>query len=686
MDLKELIKFQMVQAMGTNRHGGNFKSQVMMVLFMSCIEEFMKVVAYVVQYCKDGYSAKINRAVTAIKPNLMLTDDSIQLDKRHFINSVTMRRQWLDKKDRCEAFQETNELTDSILLFVARLNNIPSLQFIEHARTVVNYIDKPIQVTRDIYMKITNIATGTGGEIVDVQFNLMSNQLCAADITKWARSIHELYREEMKNALGDSIYFFDQKSKNGGDHRNMVNATDTEKDIEYKKAMVLMSEPKNLSYVKMPFYSNKQFRNIFGEEVRLVEKRVKFFMEHPEWYDQRGIPYQLGIMLSGLPGSGKTSIIRAVANYTRRHIINVNFANIKTVTQLKNLFFSEKISVYNDETMANSTLIHIPINQRIYVLEEIDAISDIVKQRTDGDAEKKPLHDELTLGEILQVLDGTLESPGRMIIVTSNHPEVLDRALIRPGRIDVNVKFGNASVSLIVEMFEAFFSEKFPEHLKKHIPSNTKTPAEVSQVMFNFLNSEEKVNVEELLRELSHGTPLAFEETPPISETPAPFDNHRPLAPVFPREPKNLLHGDSSSEDDDGPNELLPDKTAPKNADKFFDQNSSFTDEEFNEFCAKLVHMSQNTHMNGYDESCLKRLARWALKGPEVFRKEIAQNQMSKFPTTIRPTPLTTMKRRVEEMDEIEANDVIKGFEGFGGFGGYGAAFIDLEAEEEVMF
>ena len=67
-------------------------------------------------------------------------------------------------------------------------------------------------------------------------------------------------------------------------------------------------------FIKSPFYSNKSFANIFGSEVREVEERVNFFLNNREWYDSRGIPYQLGLLLSGVPGSGKTSIIRAIAN------------------------------------------------------------------------------------------------------------------------------------------------------------------------------------------------------------------------------------------------------------------------------------------------------------------------------------------------------------------------------------
>jgi hypothetical protein len=264
--------------------------------------------------------------------------------------------------------------------------------------------------------------------------------------------------------------------------------------------MKIMSAPRQLNFVKSPFYSNKSFANIFGKEVREVEERVNFFLNNRSWYDERGIPYQLGLLLSGVPGSGKTSIIRAIANLTKRHIVNVNFANITTATQLKNLFFNEKLSVYTDSTMSNFQIITIPLEHRIYVLEEIDAISDIVKQRVDGELKNEPVPDELTLGEILTVLDGTLEVPGRMVIMTSNRPEILDKALIRPGRIDVSVKFGYAKKELIVEMFESFFGGEFPKEFEFQLPDEKLTAAEVGKVLFrNFKNPHPEIIIHDLL-------------------------------------------------------------------------------------------------------------------------------------------------------------------------------------------
>jgi hypothetical protein len=206
-------------------------------------------------------------------------------------------------------------------------------------------------------------------------------------------------------------------------------------------------------------------------------------MERPDWYAARGLPHQLGILLSGVPGSGKTAIIRAVANMTGRHIVAVNFASIKTVTQLKNLFYSEEIETIDG--VGRRVSLRVPVDNRVYVLDEIDALGSIVHQRGNETTEADDtLPDELTLGAILQTMDGTLESPGRILIITSNRPDILDSALIRPGRIDLKLAFGPASRELILEVIEGFFGTPLLKGRENDVPDRTLTPAEVSNILF----------------------------------------------------------------------------------------------------------------------------------------------------------------------------------------------------------
>jgi SpoVK/Ycf46/Vps4 family AAA+-type ATPase len=101
--------------------------------------------------------------------------------------------------------------------------------------------------------------------------------------------------------------------------------------------------------------------------------------------------------------------------------------------------------------------------------------------------------EKITLAALLNILDGVLECPGRILIMTSNHPEKLDPALIRPGRIDIMANFGRCTDREVVQITEGITETKFPEHLKKYVPTDYLTPAEVSQIILKYILSPEKI-------------------------------------------------------------------------------------------------------------------------------------------------------------------------------------------------
>jgi hypothetical protein len=92
-----------------------------------------------------------------------------------------------------------------------------------------------------------------------------------------------------------------------------------------------------------------------------------------------------------------------------------------------------------------------------------------------------PEGDAVTLSFLLNLLDGVLETPGRILVITSNFPDKLDRALVRPGRIDVTIEFRNTNRAFILDMVNKFYSveyglEDIPETLEGIF-----TPAEVME-------------------------------------------------------------------------------------------------------------------------------------------------------------------------------------------------------------
>merc|ERR1719498_409583 len=73
---------------------------------------------------------------------------------------------------------------------------------------------------------------------------------------------------------------------------------------------------------------------------------------------------------------------------------------------------------------------------------------------------KKAVADALNLAGLLEVLDGVVDAPGRIVVMTTNHPEKLDPALIRPGRVNFALELGCMKSQALMELVEHIMQEK----------------------------------------------------------------------------------------------------------------------------------------------------------------------------------------------------------------------------------
>jgi len=124
------------------------------------------------------------------------------------------------------------------------------------------------------------------------------------------------------------------------------------------------------------------------------------------------------------------------------------------------------------------------------------------------------IKDPIDLSFLLNLLDGTLESSGRILVFTSNFPERFDRALIRPGRIDMIIHFKKCSRKILKEMIEEFYDiTEGVSHILFDDPAmdGKWSPAEVNQILFR--NFEDSRQAMDELHSLSASTPLLQEET-----------------------------------------------------------------------------------------------------------------------------------------------------------------------------
>lgn len=276
-----------------------------------------------------------------------------------------------------------------------------------------------------------------------------------------------------------------------------------------------------------PHETMKSFDNIFFEGKQEIIQKIRFFIENKEWYRRNGVPYTLGIALYGSPGTGKTSFIKALATLLNRHIISISLSRIKTKKQLYDFYYETQYNSANDKNA-------IGFDKKIIVFEDIDCVGDIILNRsqksiadelhsidsdnfsdiediiqppkTPEDKVKYEIgkvakymmknmnegkgcvssilsasnsNENITLDDILNLWDGIRENTGRIMIITTNHYDKLDPALIRPGRIDIGLNLDNASRNTISEMYLHYYGIEIDPNDLALIPDKYYSPAEI---------------------------------------------------------------------------------------------------------------------------------------------------------------------------------------------------------------
>ena len=387
---------------------------------------------------------------------------------------------------------------DSVIHHVTTLPAMKSLLSVTHHDYLPHEYDAVV-LEPDVYFQLNELKV-VDGHLDTIKFVLFCFEHDVQHLQEFVDNCNAAYERRMANKLGLHRYYFDQmvQSKAKG-VQNPLPST-------------------HLVYTKTKFVTNRTFDNVFFQQKKQVHHRTKFFLERRDWYDRKGIPYTMGFMFHGPPGTGKTSTIKAIANEGHRHIINIQLSEIKSKQQLQHLFFNDEIHVHNGINLERYT---IPVSERLYVIEDIDAMGDAVlkrewkkpqvvkKEESEPFMHKEEEKDTLDLSFLLNLLDGTLEANGRILIISTNFPERIDKALIRPGRIDMIVHFQKCTLAVLNEMVSSFYDKEVA--LTDVNLDGKWTPAEVNQILFrNFEDPD--AGIKELV-ELATQDLYGFQDT-----------------------------------------------------------------------------------------------------------------------------------------------------------------------------
>jgi mitochondrial chaperone BCS1 len=247
-------------------------------------------------------------------------------------------------------------------------------------------------------------------------------------------------------------------------------AMDHRIERELNRIAIYVPSPYNNEWTRARLGNNRKLDSVVlkaGQKEAILEDLHRFFAAR-ERYETLGIPWRRGYLLYGPPGTGKTSLVTALASELSLNVCVLSLAS-PNVT---------------DEKIGN-LLASVP-RRSVILIEDVDAF---FQQRAKADSGVK-----VSYSGFINALDGVAAHEGSVVFLTTNHPQLIDEAAIRSGRVDFRMELGLCDRDQLARMFRKFFDdEPAAARFAEAVAADRWSPAQVQERLLKAGSTDEAI-------------------------------------------------------------------------------------------------------------------------------------------------------------------------------------------------